>query len=147
MNRREAWEEARRLVVQERHTYAQAADATGLSVSTLQKRAAQERWQDQRRTASSYSDQVRALKVAALEQALRDPGDPQKLYAWQQLEKAWPEHRYAQEDEDPKVRLRIALEILEELVSFLGEVSPTALEALRPHLRPFGEKLEERYAA
>lgn len=147
MTTREAWEEARRLVVQEKYSYAQAAASTGIPVSSLQKRAAAERWQDQRETASTYADQVKRLKVAALREALASPGDPQKLYAWQQLEKAWPEHRYHQEQTDPRLKLTIALEVLEELAGFLAEVSPVALAALQPHLAPFGTRLEERYAA
>lgn len=147
MQKREAWEEARRLVVQEKCTYQQAAEVTGIPVSTLQKRAAVERWQDQRETAGTYADQVRRLKVAALKAAMDDPADPQKLYAWQQLEKAWPEHRYHQEQSDPGLKLRLALEMLEELAAYLAEVSPTALAALQPWLTPFGARLQERYAA
>ena len=147
MTRREAWEEARRLVVQEKLSYAAAAEATGLSVSTLQKRAAAEAWQAQRETASTYGDQVRRLKVEALRAALADAGDPQKLYAWQQLEKAWPEHRYSTAKDDPKVRLEVLLGVIEGLVAYLGEHDRNALTALQPHIRAYAAWQEATWAS
>lgn len=147
MNRKEAMAEARRLVVQEGHSYAEASAATGIPESTLQKRGAAEGWMGQRQAATSYGDQVRALKAAALTAAKADPTNTQLLFAWERLERAWPEHRYHQEQSDPGLKLRLALEMLEELAAFLAEVSPAALAALQPHLTPFGARLQERYAA
>lgn len=147
MTRREALAEAKRLVVQEGHSYVQASEATGIPLSTLQKHGAGHGWQSQRQTSSSYSDQVRALKAALLAAAVSDPNDSQKARAWREIEAAWPEHRYHQEQEDPKLKLRIAIEMLEDLVSYLAEASPTALAALQPHLTPFGVRLQERYAS
>lgn len=75
------------------------------------------------------------------------PNDPQRYHAWVQVEKAWPEHRYGATEEDPKLRLNVGLELLEELVKFLAEVDPQAQAALKPHLVPFATRLEQRYAA
>ena len=62
--RAEAMAEARRLVVQEGATYAEASTATGIPLATLQKRAATEEWQGQRDSSMSYDAQMRAIKAA-----------------------------------------------------------------------------------
>ncbi|MCA9640128.1 MAG: hypothetical protein KC492_05510, partial [Myxococcales bacterium] len=120
MTRAEAWHEARRLVVEEQWGYSEAAKAVGLPLSSLQKRAAREGWQNQRQADNSYHAQVRALKVAALKKATENPGDAQAIYAWVKMEQAWPEHRYGGA-QDPATRRAAALEMFEALIDYLGD--------------------------
>lgn len=149
MSQSSRWAQAKHLVVQEGASYGQAAEAAGLSLSTLQKRAATEGWQAQREAALSYADKVQRLKNRALDELLSDTAlDSQKLFAWQKVEQVFPEHRYKKADEeDPRLRIRTGLELLEELVAYLGEVDTVALDKLTPHLAPFAARLEKRYAA
>ena len=64
---------ARRLVVEEGYTLAEAAEAVGISLSALQKASAEEKWQEQRKhhaaLSQSYHANVRRLKVRLLELA------------------------------------------------------------------------------
>lgn len=150
-SRAEAWDEARRLVTHEGASYVEAAAATGIPISTLEKRAASERWQDQRDTQMSYAAQIRALKAGLLQKALdamaagQDP--TQITFAWKQAESAYPEHRYVPTKEDPKVRIRVAVEVVEELVAYLTETDRNALMVLQGHIEPFGRRLEAKYGA
>jgi|GEM_PF-3671223 len=147
MSRADAWAEAKRLVVAEGYTYAQASEAAGLPKSTVQKRATRERWQDQKRTNTSYAATVRKLKSQLLEKAVAAAeGDkpelaPQLVYAWKQAEQAYPEHRYAPGEADPRAQLAVAEMVLTELVEFL-EDDRAALAKLVPHLRDFAQHIE-----
>lgn len=157
LTQRDLWAEARRLVVSESFTYEQAAKELGLPLSTVQKRAAREGWQDQRAASFGYGQTVRRLKVLALEKALKGVEEAetaddvakatQLLYAWQKTEQAYPEHRYAEVEADPKLLLKVGLEVVEQLVTFLVERDRSALAALQPHLTPFAQQLEARHAA
>ena len=146
MSRAEAWAEAKRLVLAEGFTYAEAADATGVSRSTLQKRASREGWQDQKRTNTSYAATVRRLKAHLLDKAEKAVLDkpelaPQLVYAWKGVEQAYPEHRYAPGDSDPRAQLAIAEMVITELVDFLDD-DRAALAKLTPHLRDFAQHIE-----
>jgi len=150
--RAEARDEARRLVVHEGASYAEAAAATGLPVSTVEKWGAADRWQDERNTQMSYGAQIRALKAGLLKRAMEAVeagGDPtQIVFAWKQAEAAYPEHRYAAvAKEDPKLRTRIAIEVVEELVAYLSETDRNALMVMQGHVEPFGRRLEAKYGA
>lgn len=155
--RRDLWAEARRLVVQESYTYDQAATELGLAVSTVQKRAAREGWQEQRQASFGYGQTVRRLKAIALDKAFRAMEDAkssddvvkatQLLYAWQKTEQAYPEHRYVEAVADPKLKLKVGLEVVEDLVEYLVEHDRAVLAALQPHLAPFAQRLEARHAA
>lgn len=157
LSRREVWAEARRLVVQERQSYAVVAEATGLPLSTLQKRAAKERWMDQQEVSFGYDQTVKSLKSLALKRAYAafesaKDGDEllkasQVLYAWKTAEQAFPEHRYTQVAEDPKARLAIQLETLELFVEHLTEHDRSALAVLQPHIVRLGERLEAAHGA
>lgn len=140
--RDDAWEAARRLVVGEGATYAEAAEATGIPLSTLQKRAAAENWQKEREHALSYAAQVKLLKQKALDKALAS-GDPQDMYAWQKIEAAWPEHRYTAKA-DPRLRLQVGAEVLQLVVDVLTELAPNALAEIEPHIPALGAAWEER---
>jgi hypothetical protein len=140
-DRTAAYDEARRLVVAEGYTYEEAAEATGIPASTLQKRGCAENWMDQRAHSMSYAASIRALKVKLLEKATASR-DPQDVFAWRQVETAWPEHRYQPAQADPRARLALVLELLDELVNYLAEQAPDALAALRPHIAPFSAHLE-----
>ncbi len=154
MSRELRWVEARRLVVHEGMSYEDAAVACDIPLSTLQKRAAAERWQEERSTGQSYAATVRALKAATLaraHQAMTDAGtDPQAatqlLFAWRSAETAWPEHRYAPAAADPKARLAVAAELLEQLVAYLERTDRAALAALAPHIAPFAAEVERAAA-
>lgn len=146
MTAAEAAREAKRLVIDEGFTYAQAADATGIPVSTLQKRGAAEDWQGQRQSAASYSAQTRALKVALLQDAAATK-DPQKVYAWSVMEKAFPEHRYVKGTDDAGTRLAVGAEVIEALVEHLDQEDRPALTKLAPHLQSFAARWEKRCAA
>lgn len=157
LSHRDLWAEARRLVVQESYTYDQVATELDLPLSTLQKRAAREGWQEQRQANFGYGQVVRRLKSIALDrayeameqaQSAEDIGRAtQLLYAWQKTEQAYPEHRYAEAEEDPKARLKVGLEVVEQLVEYLVEHDRSALAVLQPHLVPFARQLEARHAA
>jgi hypothetical protein len=156
--RSDAFAEARRLVVHEGYSYSEAADVTGIPLSTLQKRAAGEDWQSARDVQMSYAAQVRSLKSSLLARAIAamqgegdKPPDPQAAaqltFAWKQAESTWPEHRYTTQKEDPKVRLAIALEVLEELVDHFATVDRTLVTRMEPHLGGFAKALEKRLVA
>jgi hypothetical protein len=143
MIRRSAWDEARRLVTAEGASYADAAQACGLALSTLQKRAAQEQWQAQRSSGQSYLDTMRAIKAKlAVTIAGQENPDPQSLFALTRLEASFPEHRYQPQVADPQARRAVVLEVLDSLVTYLGDHAPDVLAAIRPHLAPFASTLE-----
>lgn len=136
------WERARTAVVVHGKSYTQAAEDTGISPSALQKRAGQERWQDQRsqelQRKSAYLGNVRDLKAELL-QEVRKSKDPQQLHALLALERAFPEHRYAQVSDGEK--RGIVAVVVEQLVQYLGDADANLLGAFRSHLRPFAEHL------
>lgn len=150
--RLEALAEARRLVVQEGLSYGEAAEATGVPLSTIQKRASAERWQEERDVQGSYTAQIRALKAGLLQKAMTamaDGTDPtQIVFAWKQAEAVYPEHRYnrATTAPDPKAQLAIGVQVLEALVEYLGEHDRNALAAVQPHLRAVAQLVEARLA-
>lgn len=154
--RRDQWAEARRLVVCEQFSYAEAAEAAGVPLSTLQKRAAAERWQDQQDASFGYGQTIRRLKTISLKKALEQIESAesaeeiakatQLLYAWQKTEQAYPEHRYTKPEADPRVKLAAGIETLEDLVAYLEVHDRSALMALQPHIRPFAEQLEAQHA-
>lgn len=141
MTRAASWVEARRLVVEEGWAYREVAEATGIPLSTLQKRGAAEDWQSQRELGASYTAQFRALKVAQLKRA-QEGGDPQAIYALLKLEAAFPEFRYARQGAvDAGTRRQLALEFLERVVAYLEAEDRNALAVLQPHLATLAERL------
>lgn len=157
MTRTQAWEEARRLVIQEGFSYPRVAEELGLPLSTVQSRGAREGWQAQKATTASYDATMRRIKRAAQERVLAaltgdvvDDGKvSQLILSLKALETAYPEHRYQpQETEaDPNLRRTVALEVLGLLADWLAEHAPAALRALQPHIKPFAGMLERHYAA
>lgn len=151
MTRAEARTEAKRLVIQEGQTYLEASAAVGVPLSTIQKWAAAEEWQSERDAGASYSATIKALKRKLLDNALTaaETGtDPSQLvYAWKVAEAAYPEHRYASGNADPKARLAIAADVLDALVADLADIDRNVLTVLSPHLPELGKRLEARYAA
>lgn len=148
MTRSEARHECRRLVTQEGWVYTDAAAATGVPLSTVQKWAAAEKWQATKGTTASYMDGVRQLKARMLAELL-DGGaaDPQKVFALKTLESAFPEHRYTKPEEDPRAKLGVGAEVIEQLVAYLGGNDRNTLTALQPHLVGFATHLEQTWAA
>lgn len=150
MTRGAAWEEARRLVTAEGASYAEAAQAVGIPLATLQKRAATEGWQDQRVGKASFTASMRALKAAMLSNlqskvaANEISGDDviKQTAALARLESAFPEHRYANEGLTPAARRAVGAELLELLVNYLADKDPVVLEAFRPHLIPVAQAWE-----
>lgn len=150
--RQQAFEEARRLVVAEGFSYADAATMTALPLSTLQKRAADEGWQKMRETASSYGTQVKAMKANLMERIgnlTKADGDAQQIaqliFAWKQMESAYPEHRYDKKS-DPKVKLQHGAEYLRFLVEFLAPRDRNAITALEPHIDALAAAWEDHVA-
>lgn len=133
-------EEARRLVVREGYTYAQAAEATGIPASTLQKRGSAEQWGDQKGVETSYRETIRRLKSGLLDQAMKviaDGGDAtQIVHAWRSAETAFPEHRYDQKA-DPKALLGVQVDTVRRFVEYLGEHDRNACAGIEKHIEPF----------
>lgn len=106
----EVWAEAERLVVAEGWEYARVAEHLSIPISTLQKRAAKEKWRQRRQEAISYQAQVRRLKAAVLKDATEAWAAAQDtesrlkvvqlIHAWRGLEQAFPEHRYQRPPEE-----------------------------------------------
>ena len=151
--RRDAWDVARTLVVNEGRSYAEASAESGIPLSSLQKRAADEGWRDQQRTAVSYNARVRGLKdkyLQSLETLLDASADAnaiaQAAHAWRGIEQAFPEHRYAKKS-DPKVRLEIGGEVLRALIEYLSAHDTNALAAIEPHIEGFANVWEDQNAA
>lgn len=154
MTRAQAWKEAERLVIHEGFSYEQAAGATGIARSTLEKRGAQDGWMGRRQAGASYDAGVRRMKALAQDRALKAmAGDlpgvdaAQAVYAWQSIERAYPEHRYGQTEEDPRMKLGVGIEVIELLVAYLTERARPALTALQPHLEGFAAHLEGAWLA
>lgn len=146
--RAEAWATAKVMVVRDNATYTEAAAATGLPVSTIQKRAATEEWQADRETAVSYDASIRKMKrdlLAQVMEAIEAKRDASQLvFAWKTAEAAFPEHRYSPTKTDPKAKLAIAADLIEVVVEYLAEHDTVALAKLEPHLTPIAKRLEVR---
>ena len=150
-----AFGEARRLVVEEGCSYAEAAQVTGIPESTIQKRAAAEMWQAMRGGSMTYMAQVRALKAAMLARLIRMSADPQTpamelsqvLASWTNLERTCPEHKYAPAESDPRQTLTARMEAMDALVQHLEKTDTNALGVLAPHIRGFITAEERRLAA
>lgn len=146
MTTAEAAAEARRLVIHEGYSYQEAAQATGIPLSTLQKRGAAEGWRGLRDSNASYNATVAKLKTDMLAVAIESK-DPQKLYAWLAVEKVYPASRYQPANTDGKVKLAIGAEVVTSLVDFIGKADRRALTILAPHLEAFAAHWEKACAA
>lgn len=147
----ELWERARVLVVAEEWSYEDVARETGLSLSSLKKRAAAEEWQKQRKSSLSYAAMMRTIKanLAAQIHEAQSAGksvDPQSVFALTRLEASFPEHRY---DDNkgltPRKALAAKAEGLVELVEYLRAHDTNALAALEGHIEAFAAALEARH--
>lgn len=136
------WERARELVVVEGLDYEEASRATGISLSSVQKRAAREKWQEARseyiESNAAYKSKVREFKNGMLDTAM-ESNDPQDVHAWLSVERAFPEHRYGELGEGEK-RSLVAI-FIEQTVAHLSERDANALKALTPHIRDLAEHL------
>lgn len=141
------WDEARRLVVSEGWTYAEAAAATGLSKSSVEKRGAEEGWQEEKDVAESFISMMLRTKRLMGKEITRaaELGEDvsQRTFALIQMERAYPEHRYAPQakGDDPELRKAVMLETIEAFVAYLDRTDRNALTAVQGHLKVFG--LEE----
>lgn len=151
----EQWFEAERLVVAEGRPLAEAARMCGMAESTLRKRAAEEKWLAKRGTVERYDTTARGFKADLLyeirEKQLAHKDDPRKarvdpneVYLWLKVEAQFPElrevARHTQQEADPDLRRRMALELVNELVAHLAEHAPAALDEVKAHLRPWLER-------
>ena len=139
-----AWERAHSAVVDEGETYPRAAELSGIDLSSLQKRAARDRWQEERRQRledkAAYRGQAVSLKQRFLSKAI-ETGDPQDVHAWLAIERALPEHRYGNQAlTDPEKRALVGL-FVEQLVDYLAGADANALAVVQPHLTPLAEHL------
>lgn len=129
-----AWEEARNAVILEGLTYAEAAARSGIDVSSIQKRAARDRWQDARKKRADrlveYRGKLELLRDKLLDRAL-ETGDPQAVHAFNQIEKTVP-GRSLQLSEGE--RLRIATETATAFVDVLSDVDPDLAVRVAAHL-------------
>lgn len=140
--RADAWEVARRLVIDEGRSYAEAATLAGLPLSTLQKRAADERWRDQRKTAVDYGVLCRQLRAKLAERALTAITQGESPAA--HIDALFKADRLAARGStvDPKVRLLAGAELLELVVNVLAAEAPAALNLLNPHLETIARRWE-----
>lgn len=129
-------DEARRLVAQEGLTYAQAAAATGVPESTLRKWGAADNWTAERGRTQGYLAQADAVKQRLMEDAISEEGkaDPQKIFAWLQVEKAFPTYRYGQGGVDVKAKRALLAGFLDGLVAYFAEHDRDALALIEPHI-------------
>jgi hypothetical protein len=144
-SRADAWSLARALVVDDKLSYAEVAEKTGLPLSTIQKRASRESWKAAAETGVDYSARVKALKSKALDLALTSE-DPQVFFAWQALEKTWPEHRYGSKVKSLGEQRELVVTFMEALIQYLVENDRVALTAMQPHIQPFAKVLEAQWA-
>ena len=102
----------------------------------------------------SYSAQVHLAKDKALQRFLKEL-DNEKATAddlvkvgsiWRGIEAAYPEHRYSPTEVDPAEKLRIAMEVLEEVWHYFAETDTNLLASLRGHAQALASRLEARYA-
>lgn len=144
MNRRydqDAWLRAHDLVVRDGATYAEAAEATGIGLSAMQKKGRDQQWLAEQRqhqeTAEEYRRSIFRLKLSAAKKAM-DDGDPQAVHALTALERAFPEYRYRPDDTglDPRVKRELVVQAVEAVVGYLEREAPSVLHVLRPYLRP-----------
>lgn len=144
--RAEAWDVAKALVVRDGATYAEASSASGLPVSTIQKRAADEGWQADRETSVSYAATIKALKQGLLAKAMLalDAGEDatQLVFAWKTAEATFPEHRYSPTKLSPGAKLAVAADLLDILVKYLSEHDTVALAKVQPHILEIGKRFE-----
>lgn len=147
--RKEAWATARHLVVSEGLTYQEAATRTGLSFSSVAKRAAAEKWQADQQVAAPFLATMMALKHRIGQQIAQDAADgkdvSQATFALIQLERVYPEHRY-NKAADPAAKLALAAEILPLFISALAEIDPNLVTAIEPHVGTIADYLEARLA-
>ena len=131
----DAWALARRLVVDEGATYAEAAAAAGVPLSTLQKRAAAECWRGERQQAADYGALCRSLRAELARQALEAVQAKQAPAAF--LDALFKADRLAARGStiDPRVRLAAGADFLELLVRYLSENAPAVLTQLEPHIQ------------
>lgn len=139
----EQWTRARMAVVEDGATYRAAADAHDIDLSTLQKRAAREEWQKQRRAhverAGSYRSLVGELKHKLLRKALGS-GDANDVHAWNTVERAFPERHYSDLEEGHKRQL-VAVFITTQ-IEFLTDRAPSVLGVFSEELlQALAEKL------
>lgn len=140
--RANAWEVARHLVIDEGQSYAEVAGLTGIPLSTLQKRAADERWQDQRKTAVDYGVLCRQLRAKLAENALAAVTKGESPAA--HIDALFKADRLAARGStvDPKVRLSAGAELLELVVQVLAAEAPAALNLIEPHLETIARRWE-----
>ena len=142
-----SYEEIRAYFIEsvEELTYAELAAKFDVPLSSLQKRASRERWQDRRsehqELSATYATKVKRLKARALDELLEGDGkiDPQKVHAWRSLEAAFPEHRYTAALNEGR-RHQICAVLVEELVDHLGEHAPSTLDEIEAHLDSLVER-------
>lgn len=150
-------EAAKRIVVGG-GTYQEAADATGIPLSTLQKTGARDGWQGQRTTAATYLDTAAAHKRLLMERSLallQEAKSPAEVTAAVQanqqllaMEKAFPEYRYGQEQAvTPGAKLQAATQVLGELVEYLGQHDRNACAAIERHVEGFVASRIDAYGA
>lgn len=139
---REQWEEAHDLYVHDGMTYAEVAEATGVSVTALQRKGSQQQWMAERKqardAAEEYRDTIFQLKLRAAKAALKDDVDPQTIHALTALERSFPEFRYRRDKDDisPRDKRELVVETIEHLVGYLQTAAPSLLYKLQDHLRP-----------
>ena len=135
------WAEARRLVVSQGLGYNEAAALAGLSVSAVQKRAAKEGWQDERKRRSDYLKNLWALKPLLLKRITKalDTADgtaPQLIAQLRQLEQMVPEKTAL----DPGLRRAVAVEELERFLRWAVQVEPKLATGLSGLLERYGRE-------
>lgn len=140
--RADAWTLARFYVVEQGATYAEAANASGIPLSTLQKRASDEGWQSERKTNNDYGALARAIRLKLAERTMEalEKGEHPAGH----LDALTKADRLASRGTtvDPRVRLSAGLEMLELVVTTLREHAPATLGVLQPLLERIAKAWE-----
>lgn len=144
------WDHARQLVVDDRLSYAEVAERTGIPLSTLQKRAGAEQWRSQRQDGLDYIEGLKALKRRELKKLLAAPETAdisQQIHALRGLEAVCPEHRYGEKAGITYAqRLEVAADVMRVVTDYLADNDPWLLGKLKAHLDPITNALEQAAA-
>ena len=141
------------LYVKERLTYEQVADRLNIAVNTVRKWGKEDDWKQMRAdrlaAARKLNAQLFDLRMALMEHAANNIGDPNAVYAALKAEKLALERQAAQAraaggGREPDVdRPKMFLEALEFVAGYLKDNDPEALKCLARNFEPMVAAFKE----